>query len=119
MENSEIAARLETIEAALLRIEQALPLPTALSLVAQRLKAIDARLADRVPIGDVRQAIEDVFATHGLVAQLREVYTTQRDEISAQGDDLDELAASINRLLTQLRGHASTWKVGDADRRRG
>jgi len=144
MRQSDIADRLalieehlEAIEPLLLRIESALPIPSALSLVASRLLAIDKRLEDRVPVADIRLAIEDVFQTYGLVAQLKEVYESQRDQLvilvglaaqllaDAKKDDqelrdllvqLRELGRKHVRGLSDLE-RAQDWHEREAERR--
>lgn len=142
---AELEAHMAAIEPLLRRIESALPVPSALSLVAQRLGAIDSKLGQLVPPEDVRKLIEDAFATYGMVVQLREVYITQRDDLAilvglagklleeerkhdATGVDERE---QIHQLLVQLlelgRKHvaglydlerAVGWRPGDAERRK-
>jgi len=136
-----IEERLIAIEEALKRVES----PSALSLVAQRLGSIDEKLTERVPSSEIRQAIEEVFETWGLVAQLKEVYTTQRDELQALVTIAAQLLAeerehdatgvdereTIRQLLLQLRElgrkhvagladleRAFGWHSGDAERRK-
>lgn len=81
-----------------------------LVLIEETLARIELALHARVPIGDVRQAIEDVFATYGVVAQLREVYAAQRDALAAHYARIDgvleargELDAEVRDLLVQER----------------
>lgn len=127
--------RLAAIEAALVRVES----PSALSLVAARLTSIDTKLADRVPLAEVRAAIEDVFATYGLVAQLKEVYDSQRNQLTILVglatqliSDTREGDQEINDLLIQLRElgrkhvrgladleHAADWHEREAEKRAG
>ena len=144
-DNADLNQHLILIEERLSAIE-GLQNPGALSLIAQRLSAIDARLAERVPVSEIRKAIEDIFATWGQVSQLREVYTTQRDELAALVQIAAQLAGdarahdatgveereTIHALLVQLseigRKHvtgltdlerALNWRAGDAERRKG
>ena len=98
MRQNAIAERLDRIEQALARLELALAL--------------------RVPPEEIRQAIEDAFDCLGQVVQLREVYFNQLHEITEQGEELEALTASINRLLA-LRDQVTIWRQGDADRRGG
>ena len=99
----------------------------------------------RVPAQEIRQAIDDMLETYGLVAQLREVYMTQRDELAALVVIAKELLTeerthdttsaeereTIRALLLQLRElgrkhvtgltdleRALNWRQGDADRRK-
>ena len=113
--------------------------PGALSLVAQRLLAIDTRLETRVPSDEIRQAIEDVFQTYGLVSQLKEVYESQRDQLvilvglaaqlladARHGDQelrdlliqLRELGRKHVRGLSDLE-RAQNWHEVEAERRDG
>jgi hypothetical protein len=71
---------------------------TTLERIEQRLSAIEETLTTHVSVSEVKQAIEDVFATYGLVVQLAEVYTTQRNELAA-------LIALVSRLLSEERAH--------------
>jgi len=139
MPPTDIGQRLTLIEAAIMRLETALDNPSALSLVAERLGTIDTKLAERVPTDEIRVAIEDVFATHGLVAQLAEVYGAQRDQLTilvglaaqlladAQKDDkelrnlliqLRELGRKHVRGLSDLE-RAQDWHEREAERRDG
>ena len=81
-----------------------------LILVEESLARIELALATRVPVADIRQSMDDAFATYGLVAQLRELHTNQRDQLTilvglaaqliadAKKDD-----AELRDLLVQLR----------------
>lgn len=102
MPQATIIARLVRMEEALARVELALTV--------------------RVPVADVRQAIEDVFATHGLVAQLGEVYASQRDALAAHYQTIDtlletrkELDQEVRDLLVQLRELSRKHARGLAD----
>jgi hypothetical protein len=116
-----------------------------LARIEESLARIELNLETRVPTNEIRQAIEDAFDTYGLVAQLKEVYTTQRDDLAAlvelAGRLLDQERAhdatgvderqAMNELLVQLlelgRKHvdglydlerAVGWRQGDAERRK-
>lgn len=66
-----------------------------LTAIEQSLARIELALQTRVPLSEIRQAIEDVFATYGLVAQLKEVYSSQRDDVA-------QIAEAVE-LLTKER----------------
>ncbi len=116
-----------------------------LVLIDESLARIELALAMRVPVEEIRIAIEDVFATYGLVSQLKEVYTTQRDELAAlvaiasqllqeerahdatSGDERETIRALLLQLRELGRKHvagladlerALDWRQGDAERRR-
>jgi len=121
MHNTELSQHLILIEERLRAIEAAQS-PSALMLVAQKLTALEVGLKDRVPIADVKAAIEDVFATHGLVVQLTEVYTTQRDALATHYEAIDrvletrqELDQEVRDLLVQLRELSRRHARGLAD----
>jgi hypothetical protein len=116
-----------------------------LVLVEERLNGIEAQLArielhltTRVPAEEIRAAIEDVFQTWGLVAQLREVYDTMRGDLLSHNAIVDALLAEgrvkdeeTRSLMIQLRElarrlvrsqedleRALNWRPGDAERRK-
>ena len=128
-----------TTAPALARIEE------SLARIEESLARIELALETRVPAHLIRQAIEDAFDTYGLVAQLREVYTTQRDDLAIlvglAGKLLEEEREhdttgveereTIRQLLLQLRElgrkhvaglydleRAVGWRPGDAERRK-
>ena len=108
-----------------------------LVMIEESLARIELALAVRVPAADIRQAIEDVFATYGLVAQLKEVYDGQRDHLviliglaaqlianTKEGDEelrdlliqLRELGRKHVRGLADLE-RAADWHEKEAERR--
>ena len=57
--------------------------------IRQQLAAIDTRLTQielaqqgRVPVEDIRESMRDVLKTLGLVGQLREVYSSQKEQMA-------------------------------------
>ena len=72
-----------------------------LVLIEESLARIELALETRVSSAEIRVAIEDVFNTYGLLAQLKEVYTTQRD-------DLALLVGLAGKLLAEEREHDQT-----------
>lgn len=108
-----------------------------LVLIEESLARIELELSGRVPVADVRQAIEDVFATYGIVAQLKEVYDNQRDQLAIllglaaqliaetrEGDqELRDLLVQLRELgRKHVRGladleRAADWHEKEAERR--
>jgi hypothetical protein len=118
--------RMRAIEAALIRVES----PSALSLVASRLGAIDKRLDERVPVADIQAAIEDVLDTRFEMGELRELYTNQRDALAAHFTLIDAVLREFLDLSIQLRElgrkhvrgladleRAAEWHESEAERR--
>ena len=102
MQNAQLTQHLILIEERLSAIEAAQN-PGALSLIAQRLASIDAVLQTRVPAEDIRTAIEDVLDTRFEMGQLREVYTSQRDQLFAHSLRIDVVLAAHTELDQELR----------------
>jgi hypothetical protein len=90
---------------------------TALDLVAQRLDAIDHRLADRVPVADIQQAIEETSATAEAVAelassapevaqQLSSIVTTLGEQLpgTEMRDQLHNELSFVRQLISVMQG---------------
>jgi len=111
---AEMEAHLSAIEPCLRRIESSLPIPSALSLVAQRLGAIDAKLARLVPPADVRASMLEATEHQAAVADAAPLQAQQLADISAwidnrmTGDQMaiefDDLAFVSKQLIGILQG---------------
>lgn len=99
MQNAELTQHIILIEERLKAIEAAL-MGGALSLVAQRLKAIDGRLALLVPASEERQHITDSMTT-----------AEQIDELAKDAPIAAEQLASI---VTTLGGRMTDTELRDA-----
>jgi len=75
-----------------------------LSQMNRRLSAIEEHLSLGVPVVELRQALTDILETLGQLAQLREIYATQRDSVAA-------LVIIANVLLGEERAHDARGTV--------
>jgi len=92
---AELEAHMAAIEPLLRRIESALPLPSALSLVAQRLGAIDSKLTPLVAPAVVQQHITDSAITAGQVDALH-------DAAPQLAEQIKDIATTIERGMTDV-----------------
>lgn len=77
--------------------------PSELQQILDRLITIEAHLAARGALVDVTQAIEDNVNTFGLIAQLVDIYKTQRDDRHKQAGVISERLSAIESALATLR----------------
>lgn len=125
---TELETHMSAIEPVLRHIESALPIPSALSLVASRLKDIDAKLARVVPPSDVRAAMTQASEHQDAVADAAPLQAQQLLEITAwldtrmSSDQLElefaDLAFVSKQLIGILQGSRDDLLLLRADVRR-
>jgi len=125
---AELEAHMAAIEPVLRHIESALPVPSALSLVAQRLGSIDSKLAQLVPPRDVRHSMEEATEHQEAVADAAPLQAQQLKEMTdwlsnhMTGDQLqfqfDDLMFVTKQLISLWQGSRDEQVLMRADIRR-